>query len=196
MESHRGTPAARGTVLVVDGDPKGGALIAQALRRRGLDVASAASSDAALMSVNNVPPSAVVVVLEPSAASSLLLLVRQLASDDGTQAIPVLVARCDDESLLAQVQRLGNVVVMLGDCSPETLATEVDRVLLQSAGVPAADGRLGFPVTCPSCGERAGMPRSVSTAANRGTYISLVCEKCAQEWRVFRQADTPGFLKR
>jgi ribosomal protein S27E len=37
----------------------------------------------------------------------------------------------------------------------------------------------------------AGMPRSVSTAANRGTYICLVCEKCAQEWRVFRRADTP-----
>ncbi len=156
-------------------------------------MASAASSDAALRSVHNVHPSAVVVVLEPTTASSLLLLVRQLASDDDTEEIPVLVARCDDESLMAQAQRIGNVVVLLGDCSPETVATEVDRVLLESAGPPPANGRLGFPVTCPSCGEQAGMPRSVSTAANRGTYISLVCDKCAQEWRVFRQADTPGF---
>lgn len=196
MESHREGSTNPSTVLVVDGDPKGGALIAQALRRHGFDVASADTSDAALRSVNNLAPSAVVVVLEPSAASSLLLLVRQLASDDGTQQIPVLVARCDDESWLAQAQRIGNVVVLLGDCSPETLANEVDRVLLESAGVPAADGRLGFPVACPSCGEHAGMPRSVSTAANRGTYISLACEKCAQEWRVFRQADTPGFPTR
>lgn len=148
-----------------------------------------------MRSVNNASPSAIVVVLEPTAASALLLLVRQLATDDDTQEIPVLVARCDDESLFAQAQRIGNVVVLLGDCSPETLATEVDRVLLESAGPPAANGPLGFPVTCPSCGEQAGMPRSVSTAANRGTYISLVCEKCAQEWRVFRQADTPGFIK-
>ena len=192
MESRRESSAASNTVLVVDGDPKGCALIAQALRRRGFGVASAASSDAALRSVHNTHPCAVVVALEPTAASSLLVLVRQLASDDNTEQIPVLVTRCDDESLLAQAQRIGNVVVLLGDCSPETVATEVNRVLLESAVAPPANG-LGFPVTCPSCGEQAGMPRSVSTAANRGTYISLMCEKCAQEWRVFRRADTPGF---
>jgi ribosomal protein S27E len=83
--------------------------------------------------------------------------------------------------------------VLLGDCSPETVATEVGRVLQESAGPPSVNVHVGFPVTCPSCGEQAGMPRSVSTAANRGTYISLMCEKCAQEWRVFREADTPGF---
>jgi DNA-binding response OmpR family regulator len=192
MKSLRDSSAAPNRVLVVDGDPKGGALIAQALQRRGFDVANAASSDAALKSVSNVSPSAIVVVLEAAAAGSLLPLLRQLASEDETQKIPVLVARCDDESVMGQAQRFGNVVVVLGDCSPETLATEVDRVLLQSAG-PAASARLGFPLTCPSCRELAGMPRSVSTTANRGTYIHLVCGKCAQEWRVFREADTPGF---
>jgi DNA-binding response OmpR family regulator len=194
MESSRKNSTASSTVLVVDDDPKGSALIAQALRKRGFDVASAASSDAALRSVHNVHPSAIVVVLEPKTASSLLVLVRQLASDDITEEIPVLVARCDDESLMAQAQRIGNVVVLLGDCSPETVANEVNRVLLESAGPPpTANVRLEFPAICPSCGEQAGMPRSVSTATNRGTYISLMCEKCAQEWRVFRQADTPGF---
>ena len=196
MKSLRGSSGTPGRVLVVDGDLTGGALIGQALKRRGFDVANAASSDAALRSVNNLPPSAIVVVLQPAPANSLLPLVRQLASEDDTQEIPVLVARCDDESLMAQAQRFGNVVVLLGDCSPETVATEVDRVLLESAGSPPASGRLGFPVTCPSCGEQAGMPRSVSTAANRGTYIYLLCRKCAQEWRVFRQADTPGFIAR
>ncbi len=194
MESSRRSSAASSTVLVVDDDPKGTALIAQALRRRGFDVASAASSDAALTSVHAVHPSAVVVVLEAATAGVVLALVRQLASAGATEKIPVLVARCDDESLMAQAQRIGNVVVLLGDCSPDTVATEVDRVLLESAGATQANGRLGFPVTCPSCGERAGMPRSVSTAANRGTYITLMCDKCAQEWRVFRRADTPGFI--
>ena len=113
-----------------------------------------------------------------------------------THEIPVIVARCDDESLLAQAQRVGNVVVLLGDCAPETVATEVDRVVLESSATPETQPRISFPVTCPKCGEQAGMPRSVSTAANRGTYISLSCEKCAQEWRVFRQADTPGFARR
>ena len=195
MKSLRDSSAVPNRVLVVDADPKGGALIAQALNRRGFDVANAASGDAALRSVNNVSPSAIVVVLEPTAAGSLLLLVRQLALEADTQKIPVLVARCDDESMMAQAQRIGNVVVLLGDCSPETLATEVDRVVLQAAG-PAASGPVGFPLPCPSCREVAGMPRSVSTTANRGTYICLVCEKCAQEWRVFRQADTPGFTVR
>jgi len=196
MESSRGSSPAPGPVLVVDRDPKGSALIAQALRRLGFDVASAASSDAALRSVHNVHPSAIVVVLEATTASSLILLIRQLASDHDTEGVPVLVARCDDESLMAQAQRIGNVVVLLGDCSPETVATEVGRVLLDSAGSPPANGHLGFPMTCPSCRQLAGMPRSVSTAANRGTYVHLACGKCALEWRVFRQADTPGFIKR
>ena len=159
-------------------------------------MASATSSDAALRSVQNVHPSAVVVVVEATTASSLLVLIRQLAKDEDTEEIPVLVARCDDESVMAQAQRIGNVVVLLGDCSPETVATEVARVLLKPAGSPPANERLGFPVTCPSCGQQAGMPRSVSTSANRGTYIHLACDRCAQEWRVYRQADTPGFIKR
>jgi ribosomal protein S27E len=119
----------------------------------------------------------------------LLPLVRQLASDTNTQEIPVIIARCDDESLLAQAQRVGNVVVLLGDCSPETVATAVDLVLLEAA----AQAGPSFPVTCPRCGAKSGVPRSVSTATNRGTYISVLCEKCAQQWRVFRQADAPGF---
>ena len=183
------------TVLVVDADPKAGALIAQALRRRGFDVASATSSDTALKSIGDVHPAAVVVVLEPPAASSLLPLVRQLASDDHMHEIPVIVTRCDDESLLAQAQRIGNVVVLLGDCTPETVVNEVDRVVLESAPKLSAQAHLSFPVVCPKCGELAGMPRSVSTAVNRGTYISLLCQKCSQEWRVFRQADTPGFSR-
>ena len=195
MESRRGSSGPRTTVLVVDGDPKG-ALIAQALRRRGFDVASAASSDTALKSVSDVHPAAVVVVLEPPADSSLLPLVRQLASDDHTHEIPVIVTRCDDESLLAQAQRIGNVVVLLGDCTPETVANEVDRVVIESTDAPAADVRASFPMTCPNCGELAGVPRSVSTAAKGGTYITLVCEKCSQHWRVFRLADTPGIATR
>ena len=196
MESRRNNSAASNTVLVVDDDPKGTTLIAQALRRRGFDVASATSSDAALTGVHNVHVAAIVVVLQAEAARALLALVSQLASADETEKIPVLVARCDDESLMAQAQRIGNVVVLLGECSPETVATEVDRVLLESTGSPPANGRLGFPVACPGCGEQAGMPRSVSTAANRGTYITLRCNKCAQEWRVLRRADTPGFIAR
>lgn len=194
MESRRGSSASGQTVLVVDADPESGALIAQALRRRGFDAASAASSTAALKTVSHLHPAAVVVVLEPPEARSLLPLVRQLASDDHTREIPVIVARCDDQSLLAQAQRMGNVVVLFGDCSPETLATEVDRVLLEPVNAPATQVRSSFPVTCPKCGEQAGVPRSVSTAANRGTYISLSCEKCSQEWRVLRQADAPGFV--
>lgn len=142
-------------------------------------------------SVTAINPAAVVVVLESPASSSFLPLIRQLASDKQTQEIPVIVARCDDESLLTQAQRVGNVVVLFGDCSPETVATEVDRVVSE----PAPRAAPSFPVTCPTCGEQAGMPRSVSTAVNNGTYISLFCEKCSQEWRVFRQADTPGLAK-
>lgn len=191
MESRRGSSASGQTVLVVDADPKSGALIAQALRRRGFDAASAASSTAALKTVSHLHPAAVVVVLEPPDASSLLPLVRQLASDDHTREIPVIVARCDDQSLLAQAQRIGNVVVLFGDCAPETVATEIDRVLLE----PAAQAGPSFPVICPKCGEQAGVPRSVSTASKRGTYISVVCDKCGQEWRLLRQADTLGFVK-
>lgn len=191
MESRRGSPDTGKTVLVVEGDPKGG-LIAQALRRHGFDVTSADSTAAAMKSVHAVLPAAVVVVLEPPADSSLLPLVQQLAGDSLTHEIPVIVARCDDDSLLTQAQRSGNVVVLLGDCAPETVANAVDRVLLESAGqaIPS------FPVPCPKCGQRAGVPRSVSTAANRGTYITLFCEKCSQQWQVFRQADAPGYPTR
>jgi len=195
MESNRGSPSPAKTVLVIHGDPKD-ALIAQALRRRGFKVASAASSAAALKSATDLHPAAIVVAIEPPEARSLLPLVRQLSEDSLTHEIPVIVARCDDESLLAQAQRIGNVVVLLGDCSPDTLAAEVQRVLLESPSAPGAQTHLEFPLTCPKCGEQAGVPRSVSTAGNRGTYISVSCEKCAQEWRVFRQADTPGFVKR
>jgi DNA-binding response OmpR family regulator len=195
MKSRRGSPDPGKTVLVVDSDPEAGAQIVQALRRRGFDVASAASSAVALKSIREVEPAAVVVVLAQPASSSLLPVVRQLASETHTQEIPVIVARCDDDSLLAQAQRIGNVVVLLGDCSPETVATEVERVLIESAGVPATRLPPQFPVICPRCGEQTGVPRSVSTAANRGTYISLQCEKCAQEWQIFRQADAPGFVK-
>jgi CheY-like chemotaxis protein len=190
MESRRGSVDNGKTVLIVDGDPKG-ALIAQALRRRGYQVASAESTDAAMKSVREIHPAAVVVVVEPPAASSFLPLVRQLSEENLTHEIPVVVVRCEDESLLTQAQRIGNVVVLFGDTAPETVANEVDRVLLESA----AQVSLSFPVICPKCGEQAGVPRSVSTAANRGTYISLFCEKCAQQWRVFRQADAPGLAK-
>jgi DNA-binding response OmpR family regulator len=190
MKSSRGSSSAAKTVLVVNDDPKG-ALIAQALRRRGFDVASAASSASAMKSVRDVHPAAVVVVLEPPTASSFVPLIRELAGDGPTHEIPVVVTHCEDESLLAQAQRIGNVVVLLGDCSPETVATEVDRVLRESAARVSP----GFPVICPKCGDRAGVPRSVSTAAKSGTYITLFCEKCAQEWRVFRQADAPGFAR-
>lgn len=196
MKSSRGSPGPGKTVLVVDSDPKAGATIVQALRRRGFDVASAVSTAAAMTSASQIRPAAIVVAIEPPEASSLLPLVRQLSEDSITQEIPVIVARCDHESLLAQTQRIGNVVVLFGDCSPETLATEVDRLLLGSADAPGSETHLGFPLTCPKCGEKAGAPRSVSTAGNRGTYITVVCEKCAQQWRVFRQADTPGFVKR
>ena len=136
------------------------------------------------------------VVIEPPAATSFLPLLRELGTSVDTAEIPVIVTRCDDDSLLTQTQRLGNVVVLLGDCTPETVATEVDRVVLESAGAPAAPVQLQFPVICPHCGERSGVPRSVSTTANQGTYICLCCEKCSQQWRVFRQADTPGFAGR
>lgn len=191
MESLRGSSGSGKTVLVVDNDPIAGAQFAQALRRRGFDVTSASSGAVALKSVSAIDPAAVVVVLEPPPSSSLLALVRQLASDTHTREIPVIVARCDDESLLAQAQSIGNVVVLLGDCSPETVATAVDLVLLESL----AQAGPSFPVTCPKCGAQAGVPRSVSTAANRSTYISVRCEKCAQQWRVLREADAPGFAK-
>lgn len=191
---HKGS-GPRATVLVVDGDPKGGALIAQVLRRRGFGVANASSSAAALKSISDINPAAVVVVLDPSHASSLLDLVQELAGDSRTHAIPVVVAGCENESLFAQAQRIGNVVVLLGDCSPETVSTAVDRMLLESDAMAVPQAPSGFPVTCPRCGEQAGVPRSVSTAAKRGTYITLFCEKCTQQWRVFRQADTPGFAR-
>lgn len=194
MKSSRGSPRTAKTVLVVDGDPKAGAQLAHALRRRGFDVASAATSAAALQSVRAVDTAAVVITLNPSESSSLLPLVRQLATDLPTQEIPVIVAHCEDDSVMAQAQRIGNVVVLLGDCSAETVAIEVGRVLLESAGRPA-EPLPQFPVTCPHCAKQTGLPRSVSTAANRGTYICLRCESCTQQWRIFRQADAPGFVR-
>lgn len=126
-------------------------------------------------------------------AEGALPLLRTLAGDVRTQDIPVIVAQCEDDSSRAQAQRIGNVVVLMGDCSPETVAAEVDRVLLESSGTPPfADA---YPITCPKCGQKAAVPRSVATAGNGGTYINLCCEKCAQAWRVFRKADAPGFRK-
>lgn len=193
MESRRASPGPGNTVLVVDQDPKAATLIAQELRRRGRDVAVATSSAEAFTSACDSHPAVMVVELGERAEGALPLL-RTLAGDIRTQDIPVIVAQCEDHSSRAQAQRIGNVVVLLGDCSPETVAAEVDRLLLESSGsytppIPA------YPMTCPRCGQKAAVPRSVATAGNGGTYISMHCEKCAQEWRVFRQADTPGFVK-
>lgn len=194
MESRRGSSGTGNTVLVVDEDPKAAALLAQELRRRGLDVAIAVSSDAAFTSACHNHPSAMVVELGERTEGALPLL-RNLAGDIRTQDIPVIVAQCEDESSRAQAQRVGNVVVLLGDCSPETVAAEVARVLLESSGSSTAPVNPAFPLTCPKCGQKTGLPRSVATAGNGGTYISVFCEQCAQEWRVFRQADAPGFVK-
>lgn len=194
METRRLPTDDRPTVLVVDGDPKG-AGIAQALRRRGFDVANATSNAAALKSVTSVRPAAVVVVMEAPPAHSFLALIRELSTDVTTDEIPVIVTHCEETTVIAQTQRIGNVVVLLGDCEPETVANEVDRVLLEFPDGRTAAIRPTFPLTCPKCGELSGMPRSVSTAAKRGTYITLVCEKCAQQWRIYREADTPGIPK-
>ena len=123
-------------------------------------------------------------------AEGALPLLRTLAGDSRTQDIPVIVAQCENELMSAQAQRIGNVVVLMGDCAPDTLAAEVDRVLLGRLA-RAARVRLGFPVTCPQLRGRTGVPRSVSTTANRGTYITCV-RKCAQQWRVFRHAVSPS----
>jgi len=194
MESRRGSSGPGNTVLVVDEDPKAAAILAQALRRRGLDVAIATSSAEAFTSACDTHPSALVVELGERSDGAVSLL-RTLAGDIRTQDIPVIVAQCADESSRAQAQRIGNVVVLLGDCSPQTVAAEVDRVLLESSGSSTTPARSAFPMTCPKCGQQAGVPRSVATAGNGGTYITVFCEKCAQEWRVFRQADAPGFVK-
>lgn len=191
MKPRRGGTATDNTVLVVDEDPQAAAVIAQALRRKGFDVALSSSSATAFKTACDVHPSAMVIDLDARADGALPLL-QTLAGDARTQAIPVIVAHCEQESTRAQAQRIGNVVVLLGDCSPETVATEVGRVLLDSADASAPQLELQFPVACPQCKEKAGVPRSVSTAGNGGTYISLACEKCAQQWRVFRRADAPG----
>ena len=191
MESRRGSSGAGNTVLVVDEDPKAAALIAQELRRRGHDVAIATSTAEAFTSACHSHPAALVVELGKRADGALPLL-RTLAGDSRTQDIPVIVAQCEDESSRAQAQRIGNVVVLMGDCSPATVAAEVDRVLLESSGSSTTQA---FPIACPKCGQKAGVPRSVSTAGNGGIYITVSCEKCAQEWHVFRQADAPGFVK-
>lgn len=194
MESRHLSSGPGNTVLVVDEDPKAFALIARELRRRGLDVAIATSSAEAFTIACQTHPSAMVVELSERADGALPLL-RTLAGDIRTQDIPVIVAQCEDDSSRAQAQRIGNVVVLLGDCSPETVAAEVARVLLESAGSSTPQLRPEFPITCPKCGQKAGVPRSVSTAGNGGTYISVFCEQCAQRWSVFRQSDAPGFVK-
>lgn len=192
MESRRADPGRGSTVLVVDEEPRA-ALIAQELRRRGRDVAVATSSAEAFTSACDRHPAVMVVELGERAEGALPLL-RMLAGDIRTQDIPVIVAQCEDTSSRAQAQRIGNVVVLLGDCSAEIVAAEVDRVLHESSGLPAPPVP-AYPITCPRCGQKAAVPRSVATAVHGGTYISLCCEKCAQAWRVFRQADTPGFVK-
>ena len=177
----------------MDQDPKAATLIAEELRHRGRDVAVATSSAAALTSACDVHPAVMVVELGKGADGALPLL-RTLAGDIRTQDIPVIVAQCEDHSSRAQAQRIGNVVVLMGDCSPETVAAEVDRVLLESSGPTPSLGPQ-YPMTCPKCGQKAAVPRSVATAGNGGTYINLRCEKCAQQWHIFRQADAPGFVK-
>jgi transcription elongation factor Elf1 len=46
-----------------------------------------------------------------------------------------------------------------------------------------------FPATCPNCNTQSGVPRSVSTTTDGGTFVIVVCHQCAQEWRVDRKPD-------
>ncbi len=192
MESSRGSVSPR-AVLVVDDNLDTRDRIASGLRRLGFEVAMTGASTAAFQSACDLSPSVIVVVLDQATGGGLPLL-RQLATDSRTQKIPVVVTRCDDESLRLRAQRLGTVGSLLGDCSAETLASELDRVIQESANSPGPSAHTGFPVPCPKCAAWAGVPKSVSTTANGGTYISLQCKACAQEWRVFRRADTLGFF--
>lgn len=180
-------------VLAVDHDPEALDRTARGLRGRGFQVATSGACDAAFHSACENRPSVIVVVLDQATGGGLPLL-GQLATDSRTQKIPVVVTRCGDESLRLRAQRLGTVVSLLGDCSADTLAAELDRVIQESAHSPAPSAHAGFPVPCPKCSAGTGVPRSVSTTANGGTYVSLRCKACAQDWRVFRRADTLGFF--
>lgn len=51
--------------------------------------------------------------------------------------------------------------------------------------VPPAE----FPATCPHCKTQSGVPRSVSTTIDGGTFVIVVCNRCAQQWRVDRRPD-------
>ena len=190
MKSSRGSSPR--SVLVVDDNPEALARTARELRRRGFDVATSGASAGAFQSACELSPAVVVVVLD-NATGGGLPLIRLLATHGQTQDIPVVVTGCSDESLLLSAERIGTVVVLLGDCSADTLATELERVIPESLTSQVRPVQPEFPVPCPKCAARAGVPQRVSTEPNGGTYVSLRCEACAQEWRVFRQADGPGF---
>jgi ActR/RegA family two-component response regulator len=194
MDSTRGSASPR-AVLVVDDDPVALARTAQELRRRGLDIAISRASAGAFQSACELTPSVVVVALD-NATGGGLPLIRLLATHGLTKKIPVVVTGCETEALRLRAQQIGTVVVLLGDGSAETLATEVERVIQESVPSSVPPVPPGFPVPCPKCAALAGVPQSVSTEPSGGTYVSLRCEACAQEWWVLRQADGRRFSDR
>jgi ActR/RegA family two-component response regulator len=190
METGRsgGSPS---SIVLIDDDADLVGHTAMALRRRGFDVATSGADADAFRRACELQPKTIVVALHASTGGALPLL-RQLATDARTRTIPIVVTRCAEESLRLRAQRLGTVASLLGDCTADTLASELDRVIQEAGAPPRSAARTSFPIPCPRCRSLTGVPRSVTTAANGGTYVTLQCESCSEEWRVLRPSVSLG----
>jgi two-component system OmpR family response regulator len=85
----------RATVLVVDDDPHFRELYRTALQFRGLHVSTASDGLAALQSIQSEIPSIVILDLNMPCVDGWAVL-RELASNDETKAIPVIVVTAAD----------------------------------------------------------------------------------------------------
>lgn len=127
------TPS-RPSVLLVDGHADSIDMYALAFRHSGFDVATAATSDDAIVQLTHRMPSAVALELRLNGALSGYELCRRVRARADAHAVPlVAVTSLAYPSDVARATAAGCTVVLTKPCLPDTLVSEVRRLLARAA---------------------------------------------------------------
>ena len=139
----RADPAIPPLVLIVDSDARTRSVYVEHLRRAGWNTEQAEDGPDALAKAIGHPP-AVVVTDTRLAFIDGYELCRLLRRDTDTAAVPIIVlAAANDPEHVMQARQAGAEAVLVKPCGPESLESEINRVVGNGAGGPGDDGAPG-----------------------------------------------------